>query len=181
MDITIVMLTSVLTAEVNLLHRGLLAVDGRMNHLEIHSSSTVLRHDTRAELSNRIKINTYQIYVTVDSAAAQVNENEIILRYTVLLFKENGSRSMMFPPGSAEPTVEPANSTGSRALSTKGREEGSLGSSQMFSCRRRWASLRRRLETAGLSPQRGTKMLNTSGICVWNMAAGTALISAAVS
>jgi hypothetical protein len=35
MDITIVMLTSVLTAEVNLLHRGLLAVDGRMNHLEI--------------------------------------------------------------------------------------------------------------------------------------------------
>lgn len=30
MDITIVMLTSVLTAEVNLLHRGLLAVDGRI-------------------------------------------------------------------------------------------------------------------------------------------------------
>ena len=30
-------------------------------------------------------------------------------------------------------------------------------------------------------PQRGTKMFNTSGICLWNMAAKTSLISAAVS
>lgn len=77
MDITIVMLTSVLTAEVNLLDRGLLAVDGRITQKFIPVLCYVTTHG--AFESNQKS--TYQIFV-VDSAA-QVNEK--------LLFKENRS------------------------------------------------------------------------------------------